>query len=111
MFKTNIIANKCLWLKILPHLTLPFTEKNRKHMHRAHSVLFRETFSVSEQKGKYCFWPKNVFLFDGNVFHKKQASNSLIVEENFDRNFEQLKVLVTYKSASVTSCINKPTAE
>ena len=23
MFKTNIIANKCLWLKTRPHFTLP----------------------------------------------------------------------------------------
>ena len=27
MFKTNIIANNCLWLKTQPHFTLPFTEK------------------------------------------------------------------------------------
>ena len=27
MFKTNIIDNKCLWLKTCPHFTPPFTEK------------------------------------------------------------------------------------
>ena len=27
MFKTNIIANECLWQKTRPHFTLQFTEK------------------------------------------------------------------------------------
>ena len=30
MFKTNIIANKCFWLKTRPQFTLQFTEKKKR---------------------------------------------------------------------------------
>ena len=38
MFKTNIIADKYLWLKTRPHFTLSFTEKN---------LIFLETFNIA----------------------------------------------------------------
>ena len=65
-------------------------------------MLLRETISVYDQKGEDCILPENVFLFDDNAFHDKQlASNSLSEEEKFERNLEQLKVLMTDKKMQV----------
>ena len=46
-----------------------------KHILKVHSVLLRETISVSDQKEQDSILPENMFSLDDNVLHEKQAAS------------------------------------